>query len=192
MSSADSAQTHAQIENSLMILVDVQGRLAELMHESEIMLRQQALLIKALQVLNVPIVWAEQVPHKLGPTVSSLAELLADQQPIAKETFGCCQAPDLWAAIETSGAQHIILAGIETHVCVWQTAATLLRSGRQVHVIEDAISSREADNKRIGLKRMYQAGALASSVEMLLFELMGSADHPHFRTISRLIKEATV
>jgi nicotinamidase-related amidase len=185
------ASNHPTVDTTLMILVDVQGRLAELMHDSEAMLRQQGLLIEALNVLGVPIIWAEQVPDKLGPTNASLSALLTHQQAISKVSFGCCEDPNLWQAIEEQNRQHVILAGIETHVCVWQTAATLLRAGKTVHVIEDAVSSREQANKVVGLKRLYQSGALASSVEMILFELMGHAKHPHFRTISALIKAAT-
>lgn len=185
------AYEHPQPNNSVLVLVDVQGRLASLMHEADVMLRQQRLLIQACQCLNIPIVWAEQVPHKLGPTVPALAELLTNQKPIEKVSFGCCEQPDLMAAIEAHKPCHILLAGIETHVCVWQTAASLLARGFAVHAIEDAISSRHQGNKAVGLTRMQQAGAYLSSVEMVLFELMGDAEHSDFRTISGLIKEAS-
>lgn len=178
--------------NSVLVLVDVQGKLATLMHEADAMIRQQRLLIQACQCLKVPIVWAEQVPHKLGPTIPALAELLTDQTPIEKVSFGCCEQPDLMAAMAAHKPRHILLAGIETHVCVWQTAASLLAKGFAVHAIEDAISSRHQSNKIVGLTRMQQAGAYLSSVEMVLFELMGDAEHPDFRTISGLIKEASV
>ena len=187
----DSARLHPSIDNAIMVLVDVQGRLARLMHHSEAMIRQQRLLIQGLQILKVPIVWAEQVPDKLGGTVDELSEVLGKAQPLHKVSFGCCEDKALSEAIEKSQRTHILLAGIEAHVCVWQTAASLLDRGHQVHVIEDAISSRQAANKAIGLRRMYQAGAVASCVEMVLFELMGRADHPDFRAVSRLIKDAT-
>lgn len=178
-------------ENSLVLLVDVQGRLASLMHESRAMIRQQRLLIQASQYLDVPIVWAEQVPDKLGPTVAPLAELLTDQTPCHKVSFGCCEDPGLLETIQSANRPHIILAGIETHVCVWQTAATLLADGYAVHVVEDAISSRYLSDKVVGLKRMYQAGGFASSVEMVIFGWMGNAKHPQFRAISQLIKQAS-
>ncbi len=182
---------HPTPDNSVLVLVDVQGKLAGLMHESDAMIRQQRLLIQACQQLNVPIVWAEQVPHKLGPTVDALAELLTNQKPIEKVSFGCCEQRDLMAAIDAHTPRHVLLAGIETHVCVWQTAASLLAKGFAVHAIEDAMSSRHSANKAVGLRRMQQAGACASSVEMVLFELMGSAEHPDFRVISGLIKQAS-
>ncbi len=185
------ADQHPTPENSVLLLVDVQGRLAGLMHESEAMIRQQKLLIEASQQLDVPIVWAEQVPDKLGPTVAPLAELLVDQTPCHKVSFGCCQDRQLMEAIESANRPHIILAGIEAHVCVWQTAATLLAKGYGVHVVEDAISSRSLTNKQVGIQRMYQAGGFASSVEMVIFEWMGDANHPKFRAISQLIKQAS-
>lgn len=178
-------------QNSLLLLVDVQGRLASLMHESEAMIRQQRLLIQASQLLHIPIVWAEQVPDKLGPTVEPLAELLTEQTPCHKVSFGCCEDPGLMEAIRSANRPHIVLAGIETHVCVWQTAATLLATGYAVHAIEDAISSRSLANKAVGLKRIYQAGGFASSVEMVIFGWMGDAKHPQFRAISQLIKQAS-
>ncbi len=185
------ADQHPTPENSLLLLVDVQGRLAGLMHESEAMIRQQKLLIEASQHLNVPIIWAEQVPDKLGPTVTPLAELLVDQTPCHKVSFGCCHDQQLLDAIESAGRSNIILIGIEAHVCVWQTAASLLAKDYGVHVVEDAISSRSLENKNVGLKRMYQAGGFASSAEMVIFEWMGEASHPKFRTISQLIKDAS-
>jgi len=178
-------------DNSLLLLVDVQGRLASLMHGSEAMIRQQRLLIQAGQLLDIPIVWAEQVPDKLGPTVAPLAELLTEQTPCHKVSFGCCEDPGLLQAIQSANRPHIVLAGIETHVCVWQTAATLLADGHAVHVVEDAISSRSLGNKEVGLKRMYQAGGFASSVEMVIFGWMAHAKHPQFRAISQLIKQAS-
>jgi len=185
------ATEHPNTNNSLLLVVDVQGKLARMMHDASGMISQQRLLIEACDLLGVPIVWAEQVPDKLGPTVEELAEVLTGQQPITKLSFGCCQNQGLMDAIEAHRPRHILLAGIEAHVCVWQTAAGLLSKGYGVHAIEDAISSRVASNKDIGLGRMVQAGAYRSSVEMALFELMGDAQHPQFRAISGLIKKAT-
>ena len=188
---ATPAFEHPHPDNSVLLLVDVQGKLARLMHESQAMIAQQKLLIEACQVLSVPIVWAEQLPDKLGSTVEELQAVLTDHQPITKSSFGCCQNPELMAAIEKQAPKHIVLAGIEAHVCVWQTAASLVSRGFSVHAIEDAISAREANNKQVGLTRMRLAGVKTSCVEMVLFELMGGATHPQFRTISGLIKAAS-
>jgi nicotinamidase-related amidase len=176
------------IANSLLLLVDVQGKLAGLMHESEAMIGQQAIMIEACRMLEVPVVWAEQLPNKLGPTVPELAEKLEGLKPWAKSSFGCCGDPDIMQAIRTTGRKQIILIGIETHVCIWQTAAALVKNDFQAHLICDAVSSRSAFNRDIAFERMSQAGVCLSNVEMALFELMGDAGHDRFRDITRLLK----
>jgi nicotinamidase-related amidase len=179
---------HPRIESSLLLLVDVQGRLARLMHESEAMIRQQAILIRACRLLEVPVLWAEQLPDKLGPTVDELQQPLAGLVPSAKSSFGCCGDAALRQALESSGRAQILLCGIEAHVCVWQTAAALLGMGRSVYLVADAVSSRSVFNRNIALRRMERAGVHLSNVEMLLFELMQDASHPRFRDVTALLK----
>jgi nicotinamidase-related amidase len=181
---------HLDINRSQLVVVDVQGRLARLMHESDAMIHAQSILIRACRLLGVPVTSAEQLPEKLGATVDELQEPLAGLSPHGKSSFGCLGDQQLHASIlgEHVDREQIILCGIETHVCVWQTAAALLREGRSVHVIADAVSSRSADNKVTGLQRMCDAGAAISNVEMALFELMGDAGHPKFREVTRLLK----
>ena len=179
---------HPTPDNALLLLVDVQGKLARLMHESEAMIRQQQILIEACRVLELPVLWAEQLPDKLGPTVPELTERLDGLEPSAKSSFGCWGDENLREAIRASGRDRILLCGIETHVCVWQTAAALRRDDYQVHLIADAVSSRSAFNRDIGLRRMEAAGVHLSNVEMALFELMVDATHPRFRDVTRLLK----
>lgn len=179
---------HPTPENALLLLVDVQGKLARIMHESDAMIHQQGVLIEACRLLELPIVWAEQLPHKLGPTVPELAEKLEGHTPCAKGSFGCWGDEALRQAIRDSGRDRILLAGIETHVCVWQTAAALRAEGYEVHLICDAVSSRSAFNRDIAFRRMQASGVHLSNVEMVLFELMHAADHPKFRDVTRLLK----
>ncbi len=179
---------HPRIDDALLLIVDVQGKLARLVHESEAMIRQQRLLIQACRLLGLPILWAEQLPEKLGPTVPELAEVLDGFEPLAKSSFGCCGDEGLMAAIEASGRRQVLLCGIEAHVCVWQTAAELLNRGYAVHLIADAVSSRSAVNRDIALRRMEAAGVHLSNVEMALFEMMRDAGHPRFRDVSGLLK----
>jgi len=179
---------HPTTDNALLVLVDVQGRLARLMHESEAMIRQQGVLIEACRLLDVPIVWAEQLPDKLGPTVPELAGKLEGLTPRAKASFGCWGDETLRGAIRESGRDRVLLAGIEAHVCVWQTAAALRNESYQVHLVCDAVSSRSAFNREIAFRRMAAAGVHLSNVEMVLFELMGDARHPRFRDVTRLLK----
>lgn len=180
-----------EVDRSQLIVVDVQGKLASLMDESDAMIRAQAILIQACRLLEVPVTWAEQLPKKLGPTVDELQAPLAGLTPHAKSSFGCLGDKALREAIlgeENADRDQVMLCGIEAHVCVWQTAASLLREDRSVYVIADAVSSRSANNKTTGLQRMLDAGASISNVEMALFELMGDATHPQFREVTKLLK----
>jgi nicotinamidase-related amidase len=179
---------HPTPDNTVLLLVDVQGKLARLMHESEAMIQQQGILVEACRLLEIPIVWAEQLPDKLGPTVPELAEKLDGHSPCAKASFGCLGDDSLRQTIRDAGRDRILLAGIEAHVCVWQTAAALRAENFQVHLIADAVSSRSAFNRDIALRRMEAAGVHMSCVEMVLFELMKDAGHPRFRDVTRLLK----
>ncbi|MDT8410399.1 MAG: isochorismatase family protein [Wenzhouxiangellaceae bacterium] len=179
---------HAQVENSALVVVDVQGRLARLMHESEAMIHAQQVLIQACRLLEIPVVWAEQLPDKLGSTVDELQQALDGLQPGAKSSFGCMGDSKLRERIEQTGRGQILLCGIETHVCVWQTAAALIDKDYSVHLIADATSSRSVFNRDIAFGRMQRAGVHLSNLEMVLFELMQNATHEHFREISRLLK----
>jgi len=179
---------HPTTDNALLVLVDIQGKLARLMHESEMMIRQQGILIEACKTLGVPIVWAEQLPDKLGATVPELADRLSGHAPAAKSSFGCWGDEGLRRAIRDSGRDRILLAGIEAHVCVWQTAAALRAENYQVHLIADAVSSRSAFNRDMAFARLEAAGVHLSCVEMVLFEMMVDAGHPRFRDVTRLLK----
>ncbi len=180
--------THPTVDDTLLLVVDIQGKLARLMHDSERMIAQCRILIQACRKLPIPIVWAEQLPDKLGPTVPELAEVLDGVECRSKSSFGCCGDPELMAAIEQSGRRHILLCGIETHVCVWQTAAALCNRGYPVHLIADAVSSRSVFNRDIAFRRMETASVHLSNVEMILFELMVNANHAKFRDITGLLK----
>lgn len=182
------ALNHLDPARARLVVVDVQGKLARLMHESDAMLRAQSILIRACRLLDVPVTWAEQLPDKLGPTADELQEPLRGLTACAKSSFGCLGDETLREQILESDRDQVMLCGIETHVCVWQTAAALLREGREVHVVADAVSSRSAANRDIGLQRMAAAGALLSNVEMALFELMVDAKHPKFRQVTGLLK----
>lgn len=176
------------IDRSLLLVVDVQGKLARLMFQSESIVKQLSILIEGCRILSVPVLWAEQLPDKLGPTVPELASKLEGLSPHVKSSFGCCDDAALHQAIQSSSRQQILLCGIETHVCVWQTAAALRRENFEVHLICDAVSSRSEENRQIGIQRMAAIGVHLSNVEMALFELLGNANHPKFREVTKLLK----
>lgn len=175
-------------DRAQLILVDVQGKLARMMHESDALIGQIRRLLQAARQLDIPILWAEQLPEKLGPTVPELIEVLEDVPAMTKSSFGCCGDAAMMNAIESSRRRQVLLCGIEAHVCVWQTAFELRARDFDVHLVADAVSSRSAFNRDIAWRRMEAIGVHLSTVEMVLFELMKDASHPHFRAISKLLK----
>lgn len=176
------------IDDTVFVLVDVQGRLAEIMHEKDILFDNLQRLVKGMQLLKAPIIWMEQIPGKMGRTIPQLAALLTSDTPIAKSSFGCCGDETFMAKLTSLGRKHVVIAGIETHVCIYQTAAELVTHGYHVEVVADAVSSRAASNKQIALDRIKAAGARLTSVEMILFELMKTAEHPAFRDMLKIVK----
>ena len=175
-------------EKAGLVLIDVQGKLATLMHEREELYRNLQILVKGVRILEMPIFWLEQYPQGLGPTIPELAELLPDQEPLAKVCFSGCGLGEFMEEVRESGRRQLLVAGIETHICVYQTCRDLLTQGYRVEVVADAVSSRTAENRRIGLERMARAGAWVTSVEMCLFELLREAVGPQFKEIARLVK----
>lgn len=171
-----------------LIIVDVQGKLARLMHDKETLFKNIRVLIQSAKILNIPILWCQQVPAALGPTVPEISELLTGLEPVNKSCFSCCLSDEFNRKLNALGRKQILLCGIETHVCIYQTAVDLLANGFQVDVITDAVSSRTLDNKQIALNRIAALGAKLTSTEMALFEVLRTADHPQFKQIAKLVK----
>jgi nicotinamidase-related amidase len=177
-----------KIDDTVLLVIDVQGKLAQLMHNKDELFQNLRLMIQGARVLDIPILLTEQYPQGLGPTVPEIAELLTDVEPISKTAFSCCGEKTFNEAFAELGREQALLVGIETHVCVWQTAHDLIESEYEVHVVADAVSSRNPDNKQIGLQKMRDAGANITCVESALFELMRVAEGPRFKAVSKLLK----
>lgn len=177
-----------EINDSCLVIVDVQGKLARLMTDKETLFENIRILIQAAKLLDIPVLWCQQVPTALGPTVPEIAELLGGDEPIDKACFSCWAAAPFQERLRAARRKQVLLCGIETHVCIYQTALDLQRHGFEVTVIADAVSSRTVANKQIALGRIASAGAGVSSTEMALFELLRTAKHPQFRQIAKLVK----
>lgn len=177
-----------QPDDTALIIIDVQGKLATLMHEKERLFQNLTRLIRGAQILEIPIVLTEQYPQGLGETVPEIKALMPDVQPIIKMSFSCCGEEAFLDAIEELEREQLLVAGIESHVCVYQTVADLLDAGYNVEVVADAVSSRTAENYKLGLSRMDDMGAWLTSTEMALFELLRVAGTPTFKEISKLVK----
>ena len=175
-------------ENTCLVIIDIQEKLLAVMDKPQQVVKNTAVLIQAARALDIPVLWCQQVPKALGPTAEDLTALLTDVEPINKSSFSCCGDEMFVAKVDQLQARSAILCGIESHVCVFQTARDLIQHGLYVHVVADAISSRTPENHAIGTDRMAQEGAVMTSTETLLFELLRDANHPKFRELAKLIK----
>ncbi len=179
-----------QRENAALLVIDVQERINAVMADQGHIPRLEV-LVEACRGLEVPVIPSEQYPQGLGPTVESLAAALGDT-PVSKLTFSCSRDDGLRHAIDATGRQKIIVTGIETHVCVLQTVIDLLSVGFEVHVPHDAVNSRRPADKEWALRRMADAGAVITSTESALFELLERCDTADFKTVAKLIKRVPV
>ena len=165
-----------KIENTVLVLVDIQGKLATLMYEREAFFKNVARMIKGSKELGIPIIWNEQLPEKLGRTVPEISALLTDLAPYEKNTFSCCGNKEFLERLESLGRKQILLAGMETHVCVYQSVLDFIPLGYEVHLVADAVSSRSLENKQIGIQAIRDLGAKITSVEMAFFEMLRVAE----------------
>jgi isochorismate hydrolase len=174
--------------NTLLVVVDVQGKLAHLMHNRESLFKNLKTAIQGARVLELPILLTEQYPQGMGPTIPEIASVLDGVMPIAKTSFSCCGSEAFMAALDQIGRYQILLAGIEAHVCVQQTALDLMENGYEVQVLADAVSSREPENRELAFKRMRHAGAAITSTEAALFEILRRSDVAAFKQVLALVK----
>jgi nicotinamidase-related amidase len=148
-----------------------------------------ALVAHAARLLNVPVIVTEQYPKGLGRTASEIQAVLPPEVNVIEKTaFSSCGANAFEAELERAQAVHVLVCGIEAHVCVNQTTHDLLARGYQAHLLTDCITARSAQNKQVALAKMQQSGAIPSCIEMALFELMRDARHEQFKAIQKLIK----
>ncbi|MFL5907694.1 MAG: isochorismatase family protein [Solirubrobacterales bacterium] len=167
-----------------LVVVDVQEGFRKAIPDFERVVQATATLIEGAEELDVPIVITEQYPKGLGETAPEVAEHLPEGlEPLEKVCFSAADAE----GFDLGGRDQALVCGVETHVCVNQTVLDLLGSGAEVQVAEDAVSSRTEENKRVGLHKMERAGAVLTSVETALFELLGRAGTDEFKRIQKLI-----
>lgn len=175
-------------DKTIAIIVDVQERLFPVIDNNEKLSENLEILVQGLKELEIPIIVTEQYKKGLGETIESIKTLLPDATYTDKVAFSCCDEPSFISEIEKNDYKYVVLAGVEAHICLLQTAIDLKERGYQPVVIEDCIASRDPENKRIAITRMVQEGVLISSSESILFELCRYAGNDTFRAISKLIK----
>jgi nicotinamidase-related amidase len=176
------------LDNTVLVVVDVQEKLSRAMHEKEALLESTVKAVAGARILGLPVIRTEQNPNGLGPTVPEVAELLSDSPVVTKLSFSCCGEPNFLEQLAALNRRQVLVLGIESHVCVYQTVADLLEDGYEVQVIADAVSSRTPENKAIGLARCKELGASITSAETALFELLKKAEGDKFKQMLKVVK----
>ncbi|HLV19144.1 MAG TPA: hydrolase [Pseudomonas sp.] len=174
-------------DHSTLLVIDIQERLCPALHNAEALVENSAWLIQVARRMNVPVLVSEQYPKGLGPTVAALRPLLEGIEPVEKLRFSTAREKALLAQPGGERRQFVV-CGAETHVCVLQTVLELLELGREVFVVEEAVTSRTPANKQLALERMRQAGAEIVSREMVAFEWLDKAGSELFKEISKMVR----
>ena len=174
--------------NAALLIVDLQEKLVPKIQNRDRVIANAIALVRAAKLLGITTLATEQYPKGLGPSVAALAALIPDRG--AKTAFHCCEVPQLLDQLHGRKIRHVTVAGIETHVCVAQTALELMKLGFRVQVPADAVGSRHTIDWEFALRRLELAGAVVSTTEAVLFEWAERSDRPEFRALSALIKES--
>jgi nicotinamidase-related amidase len=175
-------------EDTVLLIVDIQEKLAAVMAEKDKVVRNNLHLIELAKMINVPVMVTEQYPKGLGPTVAEIRNALPFYRPVEKMTFDCCGQPPFLEELKEHNKRNVVLTGMETHICVLQTCIGLLKGGINVHIVQDAVCSRTTENWKTGVEFMREAGAIVTSTETALFQLLKVAGTEEFKKISQRIK----
>ncbi len=175
-------------DQSTALVIDMQERLFPHVHENVLLAERIGILIRGLQILEVPVHVTQQYSKGLGPTIQPVCELFHPFSHIEKTAFSCCDEPKVFVMLESTGRRNVLVAGIESHICIQQTVIDLIELGYQPVVIEDCISSRRLHDKVTAIQRMRAEGAVISTCESILFELCRFSGTEEFKAISALVK----
>jgi nicotinamidase-related amidase len=175
-------------ENTLALVIDFQERLMPFIHNHGELARKAAIFIKGCRILGVPIVTVQQYTKGLGETVAELRDALGTFTPVEKITFSAYGNEEFRDKLASAGPKHLLVTGIESHICVQQTVLDLLGGGHSVYLLADCVGSRFEEDKLYAVRRMEKAGAVVTTAESALFEMLIRADHPQRKEISNLVK----
>ena len=176
------------VEKSVLLVVDIQEAFEGHISELERVIERSKLMIHAAKLLEAPIVVTEQYPQGLGRTLGPIQEALGDCHYYDKFTFSCCRDDSIQKALQNTNRPQVLIVGIETHVCIMQTAYDLLAMQMQPYIVVDAVGSRRESDRQVSLQRLQQDGVVLTTTEAAIFEMTGSAKHPAFKKISKLVK----
>ena len=172
-------------KNSCLLVIDIQEKLAPGIHQPDKLIDNCLWLIKAAQLFDIPVMASEQYPRGVGPTVAPLRDLISEDLIQDKLIFACADSPECLEMIEKQQRDQVIIVGMESHVCVLQTALRLNELGKEVYVVADAISSRDPIDTELAIVRMSNAGIHIVSREMVAFEWVRGSGAPQFKTFSK-------
>jgi nicotinamidase-related amidase len=178
-----------ELTRTALAIIDMQEAFRTKIKDFDVITGRIAIMLRAANILKLPVVITEQYPKGLGHTVRIITdELPQDQQIIEKTSFSSCGASQFQEQLDQKQIKQVLVCGIEAHICVNQTVHDLLANGYQVHLLTDCISSRKKQDRKAGFRKMNMSGAIPSSVEMALFELLRDARHEQFKAIQGLVK----
>jgi nicotinamidase-related amidase len=186
---SEAARRILRPEDCALAVIDIQEKLLTQIFEKERVLRNAQLLIRLAEILSLPIIVSTQYEKGLGKTVDGISSMLPETKPLDKLEFGCFGNSEYCSAVgKLANRTTLLLCGIESHICVTQTSLGALNQGLNIHVAADAVSSRTELNWKLGLNRMQAAGAVLSSTEMMIYELLGRSGTPAFKEMLRHLK----
>jgi nicotinamidase-related amidase len=186
---SEAARRPLRPEDCALAVIDIQEKLLPPIYEKERLVRNAQLLARLANILSLPVIVSTQYEKGLGQTVAEINTLLPDAKPVDKLEFGCFGNGEYCSAVGTLANRNtLLLCGMESHICVMQTALGALNQGLNVHVAADAVSSRTELNWKLGLNRMQAAGAVLSSTEMMIYELLGKSGTPAFKEMLKHLK----
>jgi nicotinamidase-related amidase len=179
-----------QRDNAILVVIDVQEKLCLAMDETVLkqLVKNTGILLDAATELNIPLLLTEQYVKGLGCTLPQLKEKAAAAPCYEKMAFSCCGSSEFVQALKASGKTQVIITGMETHVCVLQTVIDLIDAGFTVHLVKDAVMSRRKENWQVGVDTARDAGAVVTSTEAVLFQLLKTAGTDEFRKLSKLVR----
>ena len=175
-------------EHTGLVIVDMQEKLMSVMCRKDRIAGNARKLGHLSRLFSMPVILTEQNPERIGPTLPEIREVLPAYEPINKVDFNCCEVGPFTGRLKSEGLVKIILTGVESHICVFQTCVGLLEKGYIVHVPQDAVDSRTEENWQAGLRLMEKAGAVITSTETVIFQILKKAGTNEFREMLKLIK----
>ncbi|MEW8973799.1 MAG: hydrolase [Tissierellaceae bacterium] len=174
-------------EDVVLLVIDIQERLVPVMKYKDQVIYNTQILLEEAKLMNIPIIVTEQYPKGLGGTVEELRKSLEHAEIFPKNSF-TAYIDEVKSALESTGRKKVIIVGMETHICVYQTTRDLIDAGYTVHIVRDAVASRTKENFLNGLNLMKSMGAIINNTETIVFDLLKKAGTPEFKTMSKLIK----